>query len=314
MNDGRSSGNGHSRGPILVTGAGGFAGPYLMRELGMGPGDFAADVRDSFEAPPGVRKLAWELPSPPPEGLGPVGAVVHLAAVSSVARSLDGMRRAYEVNLMGTLSLLEWTAEHSPGARFLLVSSSEVYRPSEGLLKESSPLGPVNPYGVTKAASELAAFQMAGSRDIDLVVARPFPHFGPGQEPTFALPAFCRRILEASRSGAGSIRVGNLSPVRDYLYVTDVAGAYRRILEDGRSGGVYNVCTGRGVSMEGMVLSLMEIAGAQLDLEVDPNLFRPVDVVFQVGDPSGMEALGWSPEVDRIEGMRRLFSWWEART
>ncbi|OPL18441.1 MAG: hypothetical protein AVO35_13305, partial [Candidatus Aegiribacteria sp. MLS_C] len=292
MIDGRSSKVGVPRGPLLVTGAGGFVGPYLMRELDMGPGDYAADVHDSFQAPPGVRKLAWELPSPPPDELGPVGAVVHLAALSSVALSLDGMRRAYEVNLMGTLSLLEWTAERSPGARFLLVSSAEVYRPSEGILKESSPLGPVNPYGATKAASELAAFQMAGSLDIDLVVARPFPHFGPGQEPVFALPAFCRRILEASRTGAGSMRVGNLSPVRDYLFVTDVAGAYRRILADGLSGGVYNVCTGRGVSMEGMLRSLMDIARVHLELEVDPSLFRPVDVVFQVGDPSGIEALG----------------------
>ncbi|OPL18755.1 MAG: hypothetical protein AVO35_13225, partial [Candidatus Aegiribacteria sp. MLS_C] len=292
MNDGRAPEGREPRGPLLVTGAGGFVGPYLMRELGMGPGDYAADLNDSFEAPPGVRKLAWELPSPPPDGLGPVEAVVHLAAVSSVALSLDGMRRAYEVNLMGTLSLLEWTAEHSPGARFLLVSSSEVYRPSEGLLEESSPLGPVNPYGVTKAACELAAFQMAGSLDIDLVVARPFPHFGPGQEPVFALPAFCRRIIEASRTGAGSMRVGNLSPVRDYLFVTDVAVAYRRMLADGLPGGIYNVCTGKGVSMEEMVRSLMDIAGVHLELEVDPSLFRPVDVVFQVGDPSGIEALG----------------------
>lgn len=301
-------------GPVLVTGAGGFMGPWLMRELEMGPGDTAADFTDSFETPPGVRRLAWELPSPPPGELGEVSFIVHLAAVSSVSRSLMEMRRAYEVNLMGTLSVLEYAAERSPGARFLLISSAEVYRPSDGLLTEDSPLGPVNPYGATKAAAEIAALQFARSRGIDLLVARPFPHFGPGQSPVFALPAFCRRILEARKSGAECMRVGNLEPVRDYLYVTDVARAYRRILAEGVPEGIYNICTGNGSSMGDMVRTLMRIAGVELELRVDPDLFRPVDVVSQVGEPSRMQALGWSPEVDRIDGMRRLFSWWEART
>jgi GDP-4-dehydro-6-deoxy-D-mannose reductase len=194
------------------------------------------------------------------------------------------------------------------------VSSAEVYRPSKDLLTEDSPVGPINPYGGTKAAAEVAAFQMALAGGMDLMVARPFPHFGPGQSPVFALPAFCRRILDARNSGERSIRVGNLDPVRDYLYVTDVARAYHRILAKGDSGGIYNICTGNGSSMGDMVRTLVRISGVPLDLEKDPALFRPVDVISQVGDPSRMEALGWSPEIDRNDGMRRLFSWWEANT
>ena len=301
-------------GRVLVTGAAGFMGRYLMNELGMGEGDIACDVNDSFEAPPGVRKVAWRLPGRAPEDLGGVRNIVHLAAVSSVSRSLRDVRRAFDVNLMGTLSVVEYASERCPGARFLMVSSAEVYRPSEEPLGEDMGIGPVNPYGSTKAAAEIAALQMARACDIELMVARPFPHFGPGQEPLFALPAFCRRIIEARREGDGWMRVGNLSPIRDYLYVTDVARAYRILLESGRSGEIYNVCTGTGISMEDMVLMIMDIAGVSLEMREDPELLRPVDVEHQVGDPSKIGSrLGWRPEVEREEGMRKLFSWWEAR-
>jgi GDP-4-dehydro-6-deoxy-D-mannose reductase len=286
-----------------------------MRELGMGEGDWAADIDDSFEAPPGVRKVSWSLPSPAPPGPDRVKYIVHLAAISSVSRSLREMYRAYEVNLMGTLSVLQFAADRCPEARFLLVSSAEVYRPDDGLLSETSGIGPINPYGGTKAAAEIAAKQFALSCGLDVMVARPFPHLGPGQSGDFAFPSFCRRILRAREEGARTIRVGNLSPVRDYLYVTDVTRAYLRILAGGRPGEVYNICTGTGCSIGDMIRTLMDIADVDLELEVDPDLFRPVDVEYQVGDPSKIESrLGWHPRVDRTEGMRRLFSWWEART
>lgn len=302
-------------GPILVTGAAGFAGSHLMRELGMGEGDAAADVTDDFQAPAGVRRIAWRLPSPQPDELGEFRYIVHLAAISSVSRTLKDIRSAFEVNLMGTISVLEYAARRCPGARILLVSSAEVYRPSRRPMDEDWGIGPINPYGSSKASAEITAFQIAGNLGLDLLVARPFPHFGPGQSENFALPSFCRRIITARREGAGSIRVGNLSPVRDYLYVSDVARAYRCILGSGSSGSVYNVCTGTGCSMADMVRMLMDIAGVGMELEADPDLSRPVDVKFQVGDPSRIRSqLGWSPAVNRIEGMKRLFSWWEART
>ncbi|MFO8182972.1 MAG: GDP-mannose 4,6-dehydratase [Candidatus Aegiribacteria sp.] len=302
-------------GSILVTGAAGFAGSHLMRELEMGEGDAAVDLTDDFPAPAGVRKVAWRLPSPHPDELGAFRCIVHLAAISSVSGTMNDMRRAFEVNLMGTISVLEYAAARCPGARILLVSSAEVYRPSPRPMDEDWEIGPINPYGSSKASAEITAFQMAGNHGLDLVIARPFPHLGPGQSENFALPSFCRRIISARREGTRSIRVGNLSPVRDYLYVSDVVRAYRCILGRGGSGSVYNVCSGTGCSMADMVMMLMDIAGVSLELEADPELTRPVDVEFQVGDPSRIRSqLGWSPEVDRIEGMRRLFSWWEART
>lgn len=301
-------------GPILVTGAGGFVGGHLMSQLAMGEGDIAADVTTDFDAPPGVRKVSWSLPSAAPPELGEVRYIVHLAAMSSVSRSLREVHRAYEINLMGTVSVLEYMVSRCPSARLLLVSSAEVYSSSDGLITESSEIGPRNPYGTTKAAAEIAAFQFARNYDLDILVTRAFPHFGPGQSEGFAFPSFCRRILAASNTGEKVIRVGNLNPVRDYLYVTDVARAYACILARGLSGSIYNVCTGHGNSIGDMVRMLIDISGSDLSLELDPDLFRPADVEFQVGDPSKVTALlGWSPSVAREEGLRLLYRWWEER-
>ena len=301
-------------GPILVTGAAGFAGYHLMKELGMGEGDFAADVNTDFEAPEGVSRISWSLPSPPPAELGFVRYIVHLAAMSSVSESLKEVHKVYDINLMGTLSVLEYMLLKCPEAKMLLVSSSEVYKSTDDLISEDCEIGPRNPYGTTKAAAEIAALQIARNYDLDIVIARSFPHFGPGQSGNFALPSFCRRILDTRRSGNNAIRVGNLNPVRDYLYVTDVVRAYRCILSRGQSGNAYNICTGTGISIADMVRMLIDISGMDIELKTDPDLFRPADVEFQVGDPSKLRSLaGWKPEVDRIEGLRKLFSWWEAR-
>lgn len=302
-------------GPILVTGAAGFVGGHLMKELNMGKGDIAADITGEFEAPEGVTKIVWNLPSPPPVELGEVRYIIHLAAMSSVSKSLREIHKAYEINLMGTVSVLEYMVSMCPGARLLLASSSEVYKPSDGLVSENCEIGPGNPYGTTKAAAEIAAFQFARNYELDIVITRAFPHFGPGQSEDFAFPSFCKRIINAHRKGENTIRVGNLNPVRDYLYVTDVARAYRYILSRGLSGSVYNICSGKGNSIGDMVRMLIDISGIEIELETDPDLFRPADVEFQVGDSTKLRSLlGWKPRIDRLEGLKKLFSWWEART
>jgi GDP-4-dehydro-6-deoxy-D-mannose reductase len=300
--------------PVLVTGAAGFVGQHLMRELALGEGDYATDIEDGFQAPPGVSRLSWRLPGEPPSELGEVSCVVHLAAVSSVGRSLGDMQRTYRINLMGTLSVLEYMVRRSPGARLLLVSSSEVYEPSDAVLTEESPIGPINPYGESKLAAERAALQYAAIHGLDVVVTRAFPHYGPGQATDFALPAFCSRIAEAERSGTEVIRTGNLEAIRDYLHVDDVVRAYANILYKGRSGLAYNVCSGSGRSMRAMVQMLLEMARTDLRIEVDRELFRPVDVKRQVGDPSRLRSLsGWAPTVSLDDGLRGLLEHWRRK-
>jgi len=303
-------------GPILVTGAAGFAGRHLMYQLEMGGGDFASDLDDSFEAPPGVARLSWRLPGGPvPDALrGGARYIVHLAGVSSVAHSGMDAAGIYTVNTAGTAALPEWAASSCPGARVLFVSSSEVYGSSPDRLFESSPVAPRNAYGGSKAAAEEAVRQFARSSGLDTVIARPFPHFGPWQAAHFALPSFCRRILEAAKSGTGAISVGNLAPVRDYTYIGDVVEAYSTVLARGKAGTVYNIASGEGRTMSAILDILLGMSGRSVSVAPDPSLLRETDVSVQVGSASRLEALGWRRRYTLEEGLRLLLGWWEERT
>lgn len=296
-------------GPVLVTGAGGFAGRNLMDLFGLGAGDYAADATCDFQAPEGVRRIAWPLPGPPPVSLGEVRYVVHLAGISSVSRSLKEGDLAMEVNARGTDSVLSWVTESSPNARFLLASSSEVYRPSRDPLSEGSPLEPASPYG----RSKLAAERLVEASGLDWVISRSFPHFGPWQQGRFVLPSFCRRIIQAARENRGSITTGNLDAVRDYLYVKDTVDAYACLLARGRAGGLYNVCSGAGRSIGELLEMLVEISGHRVEPMIDPSLLRNRDQFRQVGDPSRLEALGWEVQTPLPDGLRILYEWWEER-
>lgn len=299
-------------GPILVTGAAGFAGRHLMDELRMGEGDAACDRGDDFHAPRGVRRFAWDLPDGAPPGPGGFRYVVHLAGITSVSISGGDPGLVHSVNVEGLERVLDHVGASSPEARVLVVSSSEVYGSSPSPLSEESPVAPSGPYGRSKLEAELVAGAHAG-RGMDIVIARPFPHFGPWQAPHFALPSFCRRILEARHRGEGYLAVGNLEPVRDYSLVEDVAAAYALLLSGGETGGVYNVAGGEGRSMAQILGLLLEISGANLEARVDPSLVRSTDVTVQVGDAGRLIDLGWRRNHTLEEGLQALFRWWEER-
>ena len=301
-------------GPILLTGAGGFVGSHMMTELGMGEGDAAVDARSGYPVPDGVSRIVWDLPSACPGLPGGFRYVVHMAAISSVSRSFRDAGRVWEVNLLGTLSVLEYVVDRCPGARLLFVGTSDAYGSCDGVITEDTPVAPGNPYAASKAAAEIAVLQTARSSGIDAVVTRTFPHFGPGQDASFALPSFCRRIVSARREGAGTIVTGNLEPVRDYLYVTDVTRAYAALLAHAVGSGVYNVCSGRGRTMREMLDVLLSLSGAELEAVPDDGLFRTADVSRQVGSPDRLRAAtGWECEVPLEEGLGKLLEWWEDR-
>ncbi len=119
-----------------------------------------------------------------------------------------------------------------------------------------------------------------------MITVRPFNHVGPGQAPSFAVSALAKRIVDAERSGARSIPVGNLSARRDFTDVRDVVRAYRLLVESGPPGEVYNVCSGRDVSIDEIADSLIALAGSPLELETDPSLVRAVEVPVLRGDPA----------------------------
>jgi GDP-4-dehydro-6-deoxy-D-mannose reductase len=306
---------------VLVTGADGFVGRWLVPMLVERGHEVTAALR-----PAGLGRVRWQRPASGVNEVGfelddresvrgashgPYEAVLHLAAVASGREVLDDPGRAWAINAGGTARLCEALGRgvregrHDPVV--VVVSSAEVYAPSDRPLSEADRVAPSTPYGATKAGAELAAREAAGRWKLRVVVARPFPHTGPGQDERFVAPAFARRLRLAKRAGVGVVKVGNLEPVRDLLDVRDVARAYALLLERGDGGGTYNIASGRGVVMADLFARLAAIAGVDAVAEVDPELVRPADLPCLVGDSTRLrEATGWQPEVSLDQTLREL--------
>lgn len=278
----------------FVTGGHGFVGRFLCAHLAEHGDEVVAPHADDVDVTDAesVRK-ALEAAAP--------HAVYHLAGVASVAESWRDPTGVFAVNAGGTVAVLDAARSLPQPPRVLVVSSAEVYGrvPADALpIVEEQAFAPVTPYAAAKAAAELAAVQAFLGWDLPVVRARPFNHIGPGQSPDFAVSAFASRIVEAVRSGDTVLRVGNLSARRDLTDVRDVVRAYRLLVLHGVPGEAYNVCRGEDVAMEDVVHRLLAVAGADLRVEVDPALLRPVDLPILRGDARKLQAAtGWTPEI-----------------
>ena len=298
---------------LLVTGADGFVGRYLVRHLltaghhviaAIGPGGTPPEAWIPAGLPGTVEARTLDLTDPPSiEALAREAgdAIVHLAAVSSGRAARSDPGRAWLVNAAGTALLCDALARRPKPfrGRLLVVSTAEVYGAGvECPRVETDPLVPCSPYAATKVGSEIAAREAWRRTGLDVVVARPFPHTGPGQPPLFAVPAFLARLEAAHQSGGTTVKTGNLTPVRDYLDVRDVVRAYVALLEVGASGEVYNIASGTGVSLSEVFHRLAALVGVAVEPETDPALLRPADIPHLVGDPSKLRnASGWVPAI-----------------
>jgi len=224
-------------------------------------------------------------------------AIVHLAGLSSAARSFEHPEETFATNALGTWNLLEAVLQTAAAARVLVVGTGEAYGPQpEGTrVAEDAPLRPISPYALSKAAADAFAEVFARQHDLDVIRTRSFSHTGPGQSPTFVVPAFAQQIaaIEAG-NGEPVLRVGNLAVTRDILDVRDVAEAYAGLLERGAKGAVYNVCRGEGIQLADVARMLIEQARVAVRIEPDPSRMRPADVPYLVGDPSALtRATAW---------------------
>jgi GDP-4-dehydro-6-deoxy-D-mannose reductase len=241
--------------------------------------------------------------------------VYHLAALSSVGRSWDEPARTLADNVSGAINLLETIRHQAPKARVVWVSTCEVYGVPEALpIAESAPLRPANPYAVSKATGEMLASVYARSHGLDLVIARPFSHSGPGQLPIFLLSSLTRQAAEGRLAGVSRLRIvtGNPDTRRDFTDVRDVVDAYRRLAVPGAEG-AYNVSSGRSVSAAEQVRLLAEvIAPIEIEHVVDPSRVRAHEVMDLRGDHARLTTdTGWEPSIPLRQTMTEAIHWWE---
>jgi GDP-4-dehydro-6-deoxy-D-mannose reductase len=292
----------------LITGGKGFVGHWLAAHLkDNGDEVVVIDIETDVSDAAAIGRVMTDVA---PE------AVYHLAAMTHVGESWEHPSQVLKVNVLGTAELLAAARILPRQPTVLVVSSAEVYgvvTPAQLPLNEDTPTAPATPYAASKLAAEAVALQAWRGYGQPVVVVRPFNHIGPGQSPNFAVPALAKRIVEARRAGEGSLRVGTLSTRRDFTDVRDVVVAYRLLIERGQPGVLYNVCSGRDVAISEVADQLLELAQADLELIVDPELVRPVDVPVLRGDPSRLhQATGWSATIPLATTLADVLTSWEA--
>lgn len=291
---------------VFVTGGHGFVGTHLLahlRELGddvVAPDQHDVDLNDQAG-------LIAAMTRAQPE------AVIHLAALAHVGESWADPARTFDVNAVGTLHLLEAARRVTPPPRVLLIGSAEVYGPVQPVdlpLTEDHRLYPVTPYAVSKVAAEYLGIQYHAGFGVPVVRARSFNHIGPGQAGRFVVADLAGRIADAIKNGdGGPLRVGNLTPRRDFTDVRDVVRSYRMLITHGVPGEAYNVCSGVDISIGTLAQRLLAVAEVDFAFEPDPALMRPVDVPVLVGDNSRLRsATGWKPQIALDDTLRDVLS------
>lgn len=309
---------------VLITGATGFAGRHLSSHCVARGHDVHALVRPGREGAvvPGVRPHAADLADTAAvaavlRAVDPDG-VAHLAGASSVGRSLAEPVATWEVNLGGTLSVLEAVRTAGSRARVLVVTSGEVYGrvPAAELpATERTPLRPLSPYGASKGAADLAAAQYRAAYGIPAIRVRAFNHVGPGQDARFVLPNAARQIAVAERAGTPvEVTVGNVGTRRDFMDVRDMVRAQLLLLERGDPDAVYLACTGRSMAVRELIEGLAALARVPVTFRSDAGLRREGEQPDLYGSPDRLRAdTGWAPEIPMPTTLADTLGWWRAR-
>lgn len=288
----------------FLTGGSGFVGKWLRAHL-EASGDTVDDRYADITKP---AEIAGAVAGAQPD------AIYHLAALTHVGDSWSAPEETFVVNALGTLHLLEAARALPSPPRVLLVCSAEVYgsvQAEQLPITEETPLRPVTPYAASKVAAEYLGLQAHLAHGLPVIRVRAFNHVGPGQSPSFVVSSLARQIAVAERDGTAELRVGNLNPRRDFTDVRDVARAYRSLIEQGRPGDVYNVCSGTDVAVEELAERMLARAGLDLHIIVDPELVRPVEIPVLRGDPARLRAAtGWRPEIGLDETLDAVLAYW----
>lgn len=300
---------------LLIFGIGGFVGSYLAREFQehgyeVYGSDVAAKEIDGVDFRQ-ANLLEAESVDSLVADIQP-DMIINLAAVSSVGASWGIPQTTMSVNVIGALNVMEAARKVTTNPKVMFIGSCEEYEESNEPISEQTPLNANNPYGISKMAQERFAEVYRERYGMPIYCVRPFNHTGIGQKDSFVLPSFCKQVAEIEKSGKpGTIKVGNLAAERDFSDVRDIVRAYRMIIESDDCTKIFNVGSGEAHSLTELLEYIVSLSSQTIDIEVDPERFRPVDTPRICCDNSYIETeLGWKSEHSIFETLKEVYQYY----
>jgi GDP-4-dehydro-6-deoxy-D-mannose reductase len=305
-------------GSPLITGATGFAGGHLLERIvsqGTGGSRVHAWAHRGGLTPRPVPSVTWtavdlldRLAVREALDTARPSVIYHCAGLADLQEAWRTPARSLQVNVLGTHNLLEAARDLGLTCGVLVTGSAQVYRSRTSALAEDDPIGPTNPYGVSKLAQEMPAAAAA----LPAWLVRPFNHAGPRQSPSYATSGFAQQIAEIEAGRREPVlQVGNLDAQRDITDVRDTVRAYQALAEAGQPRRPYNVCSGRAFSMRTLLDILLSLARVPVRVEVDPARLRPSDNPFILGSHERLTAdTGWTPVIPIEQTLADLLDYW----
>src|SRR3989344_8005547 len=308
----------------LITGITGFVGSHLAEHL-IARGDevygtvrwrsrldninhikdklnlIETDIRDSYSIEKAIKTIEPDV-------------IFHLAAQSFVHSSFNAPQETLSTNIIGTVNLLEAVKSLKTNPVIQIAGSSEEYglvKQNETPIRETNPLRPLSPYGVSKVAEDMLAYQYHKSYGLKTVITRAFNHEGPRRGEVFSTSNFAKQIAEIEKGKEPVIHVGNLNASRDFTDVRDVVRAYVISTEKCDYGEAYNICSGKAWKISDMLNLLLSMSQKKIEVRQDPTRMRPSDVEILLGDFSKFhKKTGWKPEIPFDKTMKDLLDYW----
>ena len=308
----------------LIIGAAGFVGSYLARELMEHHGMEVHATKLSHEQLEIPGAYVHELNILNKEEIVTLlfevrpDYIFHLAAQSSVSVAWKNPGITIDINVKGSVNVMDAIRELYYKPNVLLIGSGEEYghiKEGETPIKEDNHLRPGNIYAATKVCQNMIASIYAQAYDMNLMMVRAFNHIGPSQAPIFVVSDFCKQVAEIEAGKKEPVMyVGNLAAKRDFTDVRDVVRAYALLVQNGTPGETYNVGSGHAYAIEEILNQIIQLSTADIKVEIDPNKIRPVDVPIIEADITKLNAAtGWKPQIPLQQTIQETLDYWRDR-
>ncbi len=244
--------------------------------------------------------------------------VFHIAGQAFVPSSWESPHETLNSNILGSLNLFEGIRESGLDPRMQIACSSEEYGlvlENESPIKETNPLRPLSPYGVSKCAMDLLGYQFYKSYGMKIVRTRAFNHSGPRRGKEYVDSNWCMQVAMIEKEKQKpELYVGNLKAKRDFTHVKDIVRAYWIAVTKATPGEAYNICSGKAYSMQQVLDMILKLTDKKIKVVQDPARMRPSDVELLLGDNSKfVKETGWKPQIPFEQTLKETLEYWRER-